>query len=500
MPEYIYVNANSGSDTTGDGSIEKPYKTLHHFMLNVAVKNGASYEVLLSEGEYAFSAATFQSFQSSKITIIGQGMKTALVQSTGIASNSGGVGYNTTTIEFCRLIYKTTFTTPTINCNCFRWNWIMRNVAFIDIPDDRGASYATLGFMYPVSSKLELYNCIKHKPTVGFLRTTEGTIKVYDSAGPFKSGYSTVDAHWNMSGNLIKELSFTDDYEVISGEHLGLYTGEYSWSMNRSFILHDGIYKKAENILLPRANNLIERLVFNGSNEFKGEKGTIFSSPISPNQIMDSKEGYVSDFNGSNQYLRSMTNNLFPIGDKVIKFKMKSSLKKIQIIMSTSESAQRGWFIGISDTGELHYAVNITGASSWQMSAQYGKTMICDNEWHELTLEYKDGQYIKWYVDGVLDYHLSHNYKESTTATNNLVIGRRSSPTGVSSTNPFYFNGQFTGLEIYKGNLEEMTLWAKVSENLPDKTQFMEEGMESLFPLLNRVTKEFNSIQMNKKE
>lgn len=244
MTEYIYVDINSGSDETGDGSLQNPYKTLHHFMVNVAIKNGASYEISLSEGNYDFSAPTFLSFQNSKITIVGQGIKTALVQSTGIASNSGGTGFNTTTIEFCRLIYKTTFTTPTINCNCFRWNWIMRNVAFVDIPDDRGAGYATLGFMYPVGSKLEMYNCIKHKSTVGFLRTTNGTIKVYDSAGPFKSGYATNDANWNASGNLIKELNFSDKFEILGDEHLGLYAGEYSWSNHLSLIKHEGKYKR----------------------------------------------------------------------------------------------------------------------------------------------------------------------------------------------------------------------------------------------------------------
>ncbi|OXS65762.1 hypothetical protein B1B04_24805 [Lysinibacillus sp. KCTC 33748] len=267
---------------------------------------------------------------------------------------------------------------------------------------------------------------------------------------------------------------------------------------NKTFILHDGEYKKLGKVYSQNPTNLIENLKLDGSSEIKGVKGTVFTSPITPNQIYDSEHGYVASFNGINQLLRSTVNNLFPIGDKIIKYKIKVSSKKTQILMSTSENTKRGWFIGISDVGTLHYAVNITGASTWDISAQNGKTMICDNKWHELILEYKDGQYIKWYVDGVLDYYLAHSYKESTTATNNLVIGCRASETGASTLSPYYFEGQFTDLEIYKGELKESVHWSTFSSTLPNSTH-LEKGMDNITPLLDRVVTELEPLQMTQR-
>ncbi|OXS74281.1 hypothetical protein B1B04_09140 [Lysinibacillus sp. KCTC 33748] len=150
--------------------------------------------------------------------------------------------------------------------------------------------------------------------------------------------------------------------------------------IDKSLILHDDKYKKLGKVYSQNPTNLIENLKFDGSSEIKGVKGTVFTSPIIPNQIYDSEHGYVASFNGINQHLRSTVNNLFPIGDKIIKYKIKTSTKKQQIIISTSENTKRGWFIGISDIGTLHYAVNITGGTSWNISAQNGNAMICDNE------------------------------------------------------------------------------------------------------------------------
>ncbi|OXS74280.1 hypothetical protein B1B04_09135 [Lysinibacillus sp. KCTC 33748] len=114
-------------------------------------------------------------------------------------------------------------------------------------------------------------------------------------------------------------------------------------------------------------------------------------------------------------------------------------------------------------------------------------------------LEYKDGQYVKWYVDGVLDYQLVHSYKESTTATNNLVIGCKASETGASTLYPYYFEGQFTDLEIYKGELKESVHWSTVSPTLLNSTQFLEQGMDNFSPLLNRVVTEIEPLQMTLK-
>lgn len=440
MTEYIYVDINSGSDETGDGSLQSPYKTLHHFMLNVAIKNRASYEISLNDGEYYFAANTFQLFENSQIKIIGRGEKTALVQSTGIASNTGGVGYNTTTIEFCRLIYKTTIKSDTINCNCFRWNWIMRNVAFVDIPNDRGAGYATLGFMIPNACKLEFHNCIKHKSTIGFLRTTDGTIKVYDSAGPFTSGYGTADSHWNASGNLIKELSFTDSYKVIGNEHPGIYAGDYTWSINKLLILHDGEYKKWTNDI--GNTNIIPAMTSDTNGNIVLSTNSTNTFTYFPYKAFDrsivANSGWA---NGSGQYPAWLKINL-GTSRKVGKY-------TIVFNFTTRPSCfPKDWEFQGSNDDQNWDILDSQKLSSWTLEEK--KEFLIANP-----KEYK--------------YHRIY----------------------VKSGDPTY--AVFTEIELFEVGQDPH--WSITTVD-----QIKDQGMDSSSSLLNRVAKELDSIPMNKRE
>ncbi|ODV56600.1 SPRY domain-containing protein [Lysinibacillus fusiformis] len=53
-------------------------------------------------------------------------------------------------------------------------------------------------------------------------------------------------------------------------------------------------------------------------------------------------------------------------------------------------------------------------------------------------------------------------------------------------------------LEMY--DIEESEGWSVVSSTIPDSIELIEQGMDSLSPLLNRVAKEFNPIAMIKQE
>ncbi|MED4886202.1 discoidin domain-containing protein [Lysinibacillus sp. FSL R7-0073] len=447
MVEQIYIDEVNGNDTSGTGSSQNPYKTLHHFMVNIAARSGSSYQILLGKGEYAFSETTFRYFQSSQITIIGQGVKTSLVQSTGINSNGSGVGYNTTTIEFCRLIYKTTIEGPTVNCNCFRWNWIMRNVAFVNIPDDRNGTFPQLGFFIPNGCKLEFYNCIKHKSTIGFLRTTNGTIKVYDSAGPFKSGYATVDANWNASGNLIKELSFSDNFEVISGEHIGLYNGKYAWSENKALIFHDGVYKKWNpgEVSVAYAN-AVPIMTSNTAPSGKVTTSSIYDTNYDGWKVFNRNEsdGWATLY-GANAY--QWIQYEFPVRNVVSSY---SLLPFSNSSLNLNQMPNTWRFEGSND------------GSNWDvLDSQSGVTWT------------------------------ARNYKTFTVCKNNFHNFYRL----FIISNNGHTNIAIAEIKIETKEISKCSLW----ESVFDIHQLVEKGMENLTPLLNQISKEFDPIPMIKK-
>lgn len=248
----IYIDALLGSDTSGDGSTNSPYKTFVHFATNVATKQNATYDIYLGEGDYSFTRACLEYFQQSTIRVIGKGSKTVFMQDGQLGPNSSGIGYATTTFSFIKLIYTTNIKVDTINCNCFHWEWKFYNVLFRNIPHDRGAGYSTLGFFIPNSKPMEFRNCVKEVSTVGFFRTTNSTINVYDSAGPFTSGYGTSDGNWNKAGNYIGAVTLDGGFNITNVSHQGLMAGDWMWEQRRYAVFNDGTVKvMVENEWIP---------------------------------------------------------------------------------------------------------------------------------------------------------------------------------------------------------------------------------------------------------
>ena len=53
--KYIYIDSNSGNDTTGNGSEEKPYATLDKIAASGIIEQGYSYGIILNSGIYNFT-------------------------------------------------------------------------------------------------------------------------------------------------------------------------------------------------------------------------------------------------------------------------------------------------------------------------------------------------------------------------------------------------------------------------------------------------------------
>lgn len=230
MATNIYIDAIMGSDETGDGTAQKPYKTLQYFCLNKAVRNNADYTIHLKKGTYEITNGTiFGVFASGNITIIGKDRDTEILQKAGMYSNSGGGGSINFTLTIAKLKYNIDRSLTAANLNDYKWNWNFYNVLIEYMPDN------AYSIIYPIASKTVFRNCVKLTNSNAMLRATEGTIEVYDSMGYFTSGYSTSQSKWDKGGNVIGSVS---DYEEV------LRKGLYSWNVNRTFILHGNEYKK----------------------------------------------------------------------------------------------------------------------------------------------------------------------------------------------------------------------------------------------------------------
>lgn len=230
MTIEIYLDATNGSDTLGNGSSLAPYRTLQYFCDSVAVKNNADYKVFLNNGVYEITNGTiFGQFNSGNMTIIGKGENTEIVQRAYMYQNSvGGNADFSLIIAKCKYNILTTLTGA--NVNGFRWKWSFYNVLFEYTPNNQTSVFSTSG------KELVFRNCVKLTNTTSFLRKNSFVISVYDSMGYFTSGYQTTQADWDKGGNIIG--SFDNYMEVLN------YQGEYAWITSKSFILHDGEYKK----------------------------------------------------------------------------------------------------------------------------------------------------------------------------------------------------------------------------------------------------------------
>jgi hypothetical protein len=429
----IYIDAIMGSDETGDGTAQKPYKTLQYFCLNKAVRNNADYTIHLKKGTYEITNGTiFGVFASGNITIIGKDRDTEILQKAGMYSNSNGGGSINFTLTIAKLKYNIDRSLTAANLNDYKWNWNFYNVLIEYMPDN---AYSVI---YPIASKTVFRNCVKLTNSNAMLRTTEGTIEVYDSMGYFTNGYSTNRANWDKGGNVIGSVS---DYEEV------LRKGLYSWNINRTFILHNGTYKRyIEGRDATMGTNLIP----------------IMTADTSPSPYVSSASSYYSTyspfyafnrvFNGSSRWIANAT-----------------APQWIGIDLATPQKA----FNYQLASGAISQQIN-----SWVLRGSNDNVNWIDLDTvvnHPLPID----TYETFTINTPNDYRY---YRLNVTSTANNALPSLSGFTLLTESSP--------AVEAQ---------WDNVSNNLPSSTQFTEKGMGSLSSMFTRTITELKPTPMSDK-
>jgi hypothetical protein len=83
------------------------------------------------------------------------------------------------------------------------------------------------------------YNCVKVESSTSFLRTTAGSISLYNCYGAFTSGYSTNQTKWDISGNIITSTPALDSVYHTSTPNVGVYTGDNTWGIKKAILFKD---------------------------------------------------------------------------------------------------------------------------------------------------------------------------------------------------------------------------------------------------------------------
>lgn len=426
MTTEIYIDDLKGSDSLGNGSQDNPYKTLEYFCKNIALKTNGDYIVYLEKGTYEITSNNiFGQFVSGNLTIIGLREKTEILQKTGMYTNSVG-GYANFTLNIARCRYNILTDLTSANLMGFNWKWNFYNVLFEYTPNNGYSVFSS-------STSMTIRNCVKLTNTTCFLRKNSSTISVYDSMGYFTSGYSTNQSDWDKGGNTIGSI---DNYEIVLKE------GLYKWNIEKSFILHDGVYKK-----------------FNP--EIKGVSETENAIP-------------------------TMTSDITPFG-RVNSSGVSSSFyawcafnKNINEIGWISSSA-KSWIQYQFEEPKIIIKYSITNASSASTvsyATRAPKSWTFEGSNDDLTWDILDTQtdQISWGSSQKRAFSIV-NTKPYLIYRLNIITNNGSSDTAVNE------------IEMFEPSSDRVAPhWSTVSTTLPNSTQFSEQGMNSLHSLNRRAT------------
>lgn len=234
----IYIDDKNGSNSTGNGSSQSPYKTLQYFCETVATKTGVNYEIMLADGVYQVNQNAFGNFMNCNMIITGNQKNTIIKQMSGFFTGVGG-GNKSFNLTMRKLVYDIPLELTAPNLNMYNWYWNFENVVFLNAPSN------DFSVMLPHSASITtIKNCFKTKNSKSFFRTTNGSVRVTDSIGGFTSGYGTNNVSWNISGNILGEFPYNNEYVVTGYEKQGVFSGAYAWISYqiKSLFLNNGQY------------------------------------------------------------------------------------------------------------------------------------------------------------------------------------------------------------------------------------------------------------------
>lgn len=238
--KYIYIDSNTGDDTTGDGTSSNPYKTLAKIATAGIIQNDYTYGIILNSGTYDLTSSIFTLTNNKSINIIGNREKTILNVEELFANKGGGsTQYD---VNLYRLIWHGTSNAyNTIN---LKTKMDLYNVVFnLDYKNHEYSYFSS-------NNEYEFYNCTLPDNTSKLLRTTGGTLKLTNCYGGFSSGYGTNENSWNYQTNTITKTPQVDGstYRITDSDETwknngtglnpdnsqanrGVYGGTYSWDV-----------------------------------------------------------------------------------------------------------------------------------------------------------------------------------------------------------------------------------------------------------------------------
>ena len=237
--KYIYIDANNGSDSTGDGSKEKPYKTLNFISQNGIITTNYSYAIILKDGTYELTENIFNLNCNKEINIIGNRQNTTLsVKNIFGSAYPGGKSYP---VNIYRLIWDANGYggTNTIfpNNKLSLYSVLLTNI--------KEASY---GYFIAANGGEYLYNCTVNNNCAVTCRDNCGTLQLTNCYGYFYKGLGPGNFNYKTNRILGKGTYILDsNYQITEDESLwknvgtgndldetktdlGIYGGSYSWS------------------------------------------------------------------------------------------------------------------------------------------------------------------------------------------------------------------------------------------------------------------------------
>jgi len=288
-----YVDSENGQDAN-IGSDEQPCKTLM-CVLNKITENTS---IHLGAGTYTCDATIITKINANiSLTIIGMNQETILKPTTPWGNNNV-IGVSRSTISIRNLIYDMSNILGT-NTQFMNTNLNMNNVVLMNIQPE---TYAT--FIPYNTAIYNFTNCIFLGNNSALMRTTNGSINLYNCYGRVVNGYNTTQSTWNISNNYITMNPQVDSMYNITDisipNTVGLYTGKYAWIRilikkdNLYFSILDEFYDTKTKTYTPlseldftksfNANLLTKKIMINNESFYPMNKFNNFKV-ISPNMI-----------------------------------------------------------------------------------------------------------------------------------------------------------------------------------------------------------------------
>lgn len=228
----IYVDANNGNDTNGDGSQATPYKTIDYAKTKIT----ADSLIYIGEGTYTVTSLSGMSLANKTITYIGKNEKTILE-----FSQCGGSYIGNLNVNNCLLRPANTYGSDTrfLNYSNDIYNVVFNNCLFTKSLNN---AYPTGWYHQFTSSAIvytnKIFNHCTFAPIIYTEYPSNEACKAVSSAYGQYNNCATATKYYNFGGALTPydTTSFVNaiydiDFKLTNGDNAvyGVYSGTNAW-------------------------------------------------------------------------------------------------------------------------------------------------------------------------------------------------------------------------------------------------------------------------------